>query len=376
MSTGEATLIAVGDVAPDRVDPSECFVRTRVLVSGADFAFCQLETSLADKGVRLPQARHAVLTVPAVAAAIKQAGFSVVSFAGNHCLDWGNEAFFETIANLRNQGMGVVGVGANILEARQPVIQEANGVRIAFLAYSTILPQAYWAEANRPGCAPMRAHTIYEAIEHDQPGTPPRIHTYPHRDDLAAMCKDIATAKREADVVAVSHHWGIHFVPYSLADYQPDVARAAIDAGADLVLGHHAHILKGIEVYKGKPIFYSLCNFATDLRMDEAHASSKGFREIQKLAPRWEPDFDSLYNFPEDARMSIMVKAKLSRSGVQQVAIIPLWIDRDAVPTPLAASDPRFAQVIAYLTECCRQTGRDTNFRIEGDDVVIEGVGG
>jgi poly-gamma-glutamate synthesis protein (capsule biosynthesis protein) len=271
----------VGDVAPDREDPRECFARTRGLLTSADFAFCQLETSLANSGVRLPQARHAVLTKPNVAPAMREAGFTAVSFAGNHCLDWGNEAFFETIENLSTAGMDVIGAGANIVEARRPVIQEANGVRIAFLAYSTILPQSYWAEANRPGCAPMRAHTVYEAIEHDQPGTPARIHTYPHRDDLAAMCADIRAAKEKADVVAVSHHWGIHFIPYVLADYQPDVGRAAIDAGADIVLGHHAHILKGIEVYHGKPIFYSLCNFATDLRMDEAHANSNGFREIQ-----------------------------------------------------------------------------------------------
>lgn len=374
--SSEATLIAVGDVAPDREDPRECFARTRDLLTGADFAFCQLETSLAGKGVRLPQARHAVLTVPAVAPAMKQAGFSVVSFAGNHCLDWGNEAFFETIENLRKNGMEVVGVGANIRDARNPVIQQANGVRIAFLAYSTILPQAYWAEANRPGCAPMRAHTIHEPVEHDQPGTPARIHTYAHREDLAAMCDDIRKAKQQADIVAVSHHWGIHFIPYVLADYQSDVAYAAIDAGADIILGHHAHILKALEVYKGKPIFYSLCNFATDLRMDEAHANSKGFREIQKLAPRWEPDFGSLYNFPEDARKSIMVRALLGRDGLRQVSIIPIWIDRDAVPTPLKASDPRFSEVLSYLSDCCRETGRAVTFRIEGDEAIIEGVGG
>ena len=367
-----ATLIAVGDVAPDREDPRECFAASRDLLKSADFAFCQLETSLADKGVRLPQARHAVLTRPNVAPAMREAGFTAVSFAGNHCLDWGNEAFFETIGNLKSSRMDVIGVGANIAEARKPVIQEANGVRIAFLAYSTILPQAYWAEANRPGCAPMRAHTVYEAVEHDQPGTPPRIHTFPHREDQEAMCEDIRKAKTQADVVVVSHHWGIHFVPYVLADYQPIVAYAAIDAGADMILGHHAHILKGIEIYRGKPIFYSLCNFATDLRMDEAHANSKGFREIQKLAPRWEPDFDSLYNFPEDARMSIAVRARLSKAGVADTAVIPLWIGRDAVPTPLAASDPRFAQVIDYLDECCREIGRETRFRVAGDAAVVE----
>lgn len=370
-----ATLIAVGDVAPDREDPRECFSRARDLLKSGNFVFCQLETSLATKGVRLPQARHAVLTTPNVAPAMKEAGFTAVSFAGNHSLDWGNEAFFETIGHLKSVGMDVIGAGANIVEARKPVIQHANGVRIAFLAYSTILPQAYWAEANRPGVAPMRAHTVYEAIEHDQPGTPCRIHTYPHRDDLAAMCADIRAAKQQADVVVVSHHWGIHFVPYVLADYQPDVGRAAIDAGADIVLGHHAHILKGVEVYRGKPIFYSLCNFATDLRMDEAHANSKGFKEIQKLAPRWEPDFESLYNFPEDARMSVAIKARLSKRGLVDVAVKPLWIGRDALPTPLGAGDPRFADVMGYLETCCREIGRDTRFRIAGDEAFIEGVG-
>ena len=106
--------------------------------------------------------------------------------------------------------------------------------------------------------------------------------------------------------------------------------------------------------------------------MDEAHANSKGFREIQKLAPRWEPDFDSLYNFPEDARMSIAVRARLSKAGVVETAVIPLWIGRDAVPTPLLASDPRFAQVIGYLDECCRETGRKTRFRVEGDAAIVE----
>ncbi len=372
----EALLIATGDVAPDREDPRECFAAAKGVLSSADFAFCQLETSLATKGVRAPQARHAVLTHPGVAPAMKEAGFTAVSFAGNHSLDWGNDAFFETIGHLKSAGMDVIGAGANIAEARKPVIQRANGVTIAFLAYSTILPQAYWAEANRPGVAPMRAHAIHEPIEHDQPGTPSRIHTFPYRDDLAAMRDDIRKAKEQADVAAVSHHWGIHFVPYTLADYQPDVAYAAIDAGADIVLGHHAHILKAVEVYKGKPIFYSLCNFATDLRMDEAHANSKGFREIQKLAPRWEPDFGSLYNFPEDARMSIMVRARLAKSGLLETAVLPLWIGRDAIPTPLKADDPRFAQVIAYLDDCCRETGRQTRFRVEGDAAIVEGAGG
>ena len=111
------------------------------------------------------------------------------------------------------------------------------------------------------------------------------------------MIADINSAKAQADVVIVSHHWGIHFVRAVIADYQRDVARAATAAGAGAILGGHAHILKGCEVIDGKPVFYSLCNFATDLKMDEAHAKSKSWNEIRVLAEEWEPDFEGLYNW-------------------------------------------------------------------------------
>src|SRR5262249_19456269 len=152
----------------------------------------------------------------------------------------------------------------------------------------------------------------------DQPGTPARIHTYADRADLAALCADINAAKQRADRVVISMHWGIHFVPAVIADYQREVAHAAIDAGADLILGHHAHILKGAEVYRGKTIWYSIGNFAVDLRMDKAHAESKSFKEIQVLHPEWVPDFESLYNFPPESRMTLIATAHMTKAGVTQ----------------------------------------------------------
>lgn len=363
---GRAILLAVGDIAPDRDDPRECFDLVRDRLREADLGFCQLETSLTTRGSRLPQARHAVRGTPAIAPALRDAGLNIVSMAGNHCMDWGLEGFHDTIENLRSEGLQVVGAGSNIEEARRPVVVEANGVRVAVLAYSSILPQAYWAEANRPGCAPMRAHTIYEQIEHDQPGTPARIHTYPHREDLAAMVADIRAAKAQADAVVVSQHWGIHFIPATLADYQKDVAYAAIDAGADAILGHHAHILKGVEVYRGKPIVYSLCNWACDLRMDEAHANSKGFREIQSLSPGWIPDFDSLYNFPPDARMTMAARLVFGTDGLEGVSLLPAFVNRNAQPEFLAPSDERFEMVRGYLQAMSRQAGLSTEFSADG----------
>lgn len=365
-------VLAAGDLAPDRPDPDTLFDAVRPLLSSAALVFGQLETTFASKGLRLPQARHAVLAIPEGARALARAGFDVISCAGNHCLDWGSEALLESIDHLRSAGLDVVGAGANIAQARTPVYRTLeDGTRIAFLAYSSILPMSYWAEANRAGCAPMRAHTLYEQIEHDQPGTPARIHTYAHTDDLAALKADIRAAKANAEVVFVSLHWGIHFVRATIADYQREVARAAIDAGADAILGHHAHILKGAEVIASRPVLYSLCNFATDLRMDREHAQRKSFKEIQKLAPDWVPDFDSLYNFPPDSRMSALARFEVARGRIVESSLIPLWIDRDALPRALAPSDERFGKVVDYLRAVTQEAELDATFEVAGDRVVI-----
>ncbi|SOB88232.1 poly-gamma-glutamate synthesis protein (capsule biosynthesis protein) [Sphingomonas guangdongensis] len=363
-------LLATGDLAMDRADYAESFTATRDVLRAADIVFGQLETSFALSGVRAPQARHAVLARPDGADALADAGFDVISMAGNHVLDWGNDAFSETVGNIERAGMQVVGAGATIAEARTPVsITLGDGTRVAILAYSSILPQDYWATERRPGCAPMRAFTHYEQIEHDQPGTPARIHSWPHGEDLAALEADVRAAKAAHDVVVVSHHWGIHFVRATLADYQRAVARATIAAGADAIIGGHAHILKGCELIEGKPVFHSLCNFATDLRMDAAHAASKSFNEIRVLAENWEPDFDSLYNFPPASRLSMVARLEIAGGRVTRAGLLPLYIDRDAVPRFCKTGTARHAEVIDYLTAVTKEAGLNARYT-PADDMV------
>lgn len=365
-------VLAVGDLAMDRADYDESFVATRDVLAAADVTFGQLETSFAASGVRAPQARHAVLARPDAAAALGRAGFDLISMAGNHVLDWGNDAFFETRANIEAAGMRTVGAGANIAEAREPAFYTLpDGTTVAFLAYSSILPMNYWADERRPGCAPMRAFTVYEQIEHDQPGTPPRTHSYPHREDLAALEADIRAAKDAADVVLVSLHWGIHFVRAAIPDYARDVARAAIAAGADAILGGHPHILKGCELIEGRPVFHSLCNFATDLKMDEAHAKSKSWNEIRVLAEEWEPDFEGLYNFPTASRLSMVARFEIADGRIQRAGFLPLYIDRDAVPRFIARDDPRHAELIDYMTAITREAGLNAQYRVASDMVEI-----
>jgi poly-gamma-glutamate capsule biosynthesis protein CapA/YwtB (metallophosphatase superfamily) len=363
-------LLAVGDLAPDRDNYDESYVATQDVLAAADITFGQLETSFAASGIRAPQARHAVLARPDGAAALARAGFDVISMAGNHVLDWGNDAFFETKANIEAAGMRPVGAGANIAEARRPVsFTLPDGTTVGILAYSSILPMAYWAEERRPGCAPMRAFTHYEQIEHDQPGTPARIHTWPHPGDLAALEDDIRTAKASHDVVVVSLHWGIHFVRATIADYQRTVARAAIAAGANAILGGHAHILKGCELIDGAPVFYSLCNFTTDLRMDPVHAASKSFNEIRVLAEEWEPDFDSLYNFPKASRLSMVARLEIAGGQIRRSGFLPLYIESDAIPRFVEPGSARHSEVVEYMTAVTQEAGLNARYRM-GDDMV------
>ncbi|MBI5653708.1 MAG: CapA family protein, partial [Chloroflexi bacterium] len=307
--------------------------------------------------------------------ALKDAGFTIVSFASNHCMDLGRDAFGDTLDVLNREGLTVIGAGRNLAEARQPAIVEKKGTRVALLAYNSILPQAYWAQSDRPGCVPMRAFTIYEQVEHDQPGTPCRIHTYPHRGDLDALINDIHQAKAQADVVIVSIHWGIHFIPAVIADYQREVAHAAIDAGADLILGHHAHILKGIEVYKSKAIFYSLCNFAIDLAAPKELLERPGHQEIAKLNPDWQPDpAYPTYFMPRDSRKTLIVKCDIAEKQITRVAFLPTYINQQSQPEVLSANDPRFDAVIDYIKAISDDQALRAMFDVQGDAVVIRGA--
>lgn len=365
-------LLAVGDVGANRADPGTIFRGCRDTLSGGDLVFAQLETTITDRGAKAPNARLAMRCPPAMATAARDAGIQVVSFAGNHCLDWGFEGFSDTLAHMAAAGVPLCGAGETLAEARRPAIVERGGLRFAFLAYSSILPEGYAAEKRRPGCAPMRAFTLYEQIEHDQPGTPARVHTRAHPGDLAALVEDVRAARAAADVVLVSLHWGIHMVEAVIADYQREVARAAVAAGADAILGHHPHILKGVEFIDGAPIFYSLGNFAIDQpqAFDPAIVEAESFRHLMSLNPGADPN--ALYVLPEDTRMTGVVRLDCGADGIRRTEFLPAWIADDSAPEMLAPDDPRFDRVAAYLAEISRSQGLRLKLRAEGGALILE----
>ncbi|MBI2859256.1 MAG: CapA family protein [Chloroflexi bacterium] len=363
---------AVGDVGTRTEDPDyhhkePVFAYAAPILKQLDIASCQFERILSP---RLHRPYYEDAVVPENARTLAEAGFNVISVAGNHHMDAGVEAFLDTLESLRKYHMKPFGVGMNIKEARTPVIVEKKGTKVGFLGYSSIIPKGeipYDAEANRPGCAPMYISTFYEASDW-QPGTPsPRVVSMANPEDLEAMKEDIKRAKAMADVVVMYIHWGVHHLPGYLAMYQFEVGHAAIDAGVDVVMGSHPHILKGIEVYKGKVIFYSLGNFG----MQSPVRKSQSGRWDATFRPKRDPNDLGAHRFFGDARKTIMAKCVIANKRIERVSFLPFMINDLAQPQPLPAADSGSNQVLEYVAWCCQDQKLDTKFVRDGDEIVI-----
>jgi poly-gamma-glutamate capsule biosynthesis protein CapA/YwtB (metallophosphatase superfamily) len=375
MTEKDLVIYAAGDIGPDRADPGSIFRYVSAALKQSDIAFCQLEVNLSQRGTGPLGKENA--RDPGIAQALKNAGFKVVSFAGNHCIESGRDAFFDTISNIKKQGLSIIGVGADIKEARQPAIIECKGTKTAFLAYNSVAKDEFWAKINRPGCAPLRVSTSYESIDPHQPGMPAKVLTFANKDDLKAMQRDVKLAKEQADIVVVSMHAGIHMTPAVIADYQVELAHAAINTGADLVLQHHSHILKGIEIYLGKAIFYGLGNFALEVRfMTEEWTKGAHFKTVGKtLNPDWQPpyaDYPS-FPFPPDSRKTIIAKCIVNGGKINKVSYLPVMINRQAEPEILSPEDTRFKEIFNYMETITKDQGIDTRFVIYKNEVIVTG---
>ena len=365
---GAVTLLACGDVGPIHEPVGEFCTLASETLAAADLRFAQVERVYSDRGALQVHSggRHTRLP-PRMASIFSDCGFDVVSVASNHAMDWGADAMIDSIETLQAQGIKTVGAGRNIEDARAPAIVERNGVRIAFLAYCSVLREGYVADAHHAGVAPLRVHTYYEAVDF-QPGVPPHVVTVPYEDDLAALVEDVGRARSHADVVIVSLHWGLHFIPRAIADYQPLVACSAFAAGADLILGHHAHVPKAVGVHDGKVCFYSLGNFI----MSAPAASAERRATFEKrYAARLDPEYPNL-PYGVDAKRSLIAKAVLTKNGVRQVSFLPVLIDKKLRPEVLKANDGRFADMLQYMEWCSE--GFDHVFQMEGNEVVVRGA--
>lgn len=353
------TLVGAGDVIIDREEPETIFRHVADVFRSADIAYANMEQVLSDKGT--PHPRIAVHADPKMVDAYVDAKIDVVSLATNHIMDWGVEGLLGTLDTLDTAQVAYCGAGRNLTEARKPAILERKGTKVGFLNYCTVHLDGCEATEDRPGLAGIRVWTIYEKEDY-QPATPPRIVSLTHKEDLANLVAAIKKLKAQTDIVVLCMHWGQHILPAIIPDYCIEIAHEAIDAGADLILGSHTHILKGIEMYKGKAIFYSLANFALELGPNLRGADQKHISrlDIHYRVTSW-----------HDRRKTMMAKAIIEKGEITRVSYIPCYENDDMEPEIVAKSDPRGQDVFNYVQEISRSEKLPVNFAWDGDEVLV-----
>ena len=248
-------------------DPTVPFNKIAPVLKAADAVFANLECCLFDPAEKREMMRDdqsgvdGIYAPPVSGAALTHAGVQVIGNANNQ--NYGADAILASNRRLDELGVAHAGTGVNKAAACAPVIIERNGLKIGFIQRtSQYWPNNHEAGERAAGVATMKAYTAYQPpyykdnkIPPNRPGAPAKVITWVDADYLAELKADIAALKNQCDIVIASHHWGYC---EEILQYPRELAHAAIDAGADIVMGHGPHFPLAIEFYKSKPVYYGL----------------------------------------------------------------------------------------------------------------------
>ncbi|MCC6934617.1 MAG: CapA family protein [Candidatus Yanofskybacteria bacterium] len=284
-AASEATLLFTGDIMLSRSVGAKMaalddwqwpFTAIASTTRSADLAFGNLETTISKRG-SANGCGYCFRADPRVVEGLSWAGFDVLSVANNHIGDYGPDAFVDTLQYLAASDISVAGGGRDLSEARAPIVRTVGNTRVAYLAYTNLLPASVCATDTKAGANCF---------------------------DNERMRADIARAREAADVVAVSFHTGTEYEPQHNA-FQERVYRAAIDAGANLVVGHHPHVVQDMEQYRAGWIIYSLGNFVFDQTFSEATVRGS------------------------------MLEATVRDGAIRSVELVPVMLSRDYRVSPI-----------------------------------------
>ncbi|MED3822404.1 CapA family protein [Priestia flexa] len=245
---------------------------------------------------------------------MKNAGFDVLNLANNHAMDYGTKGLEDTLASFEKNRMNYVGAGRNKEEAKHISYKEVDGVKISSVGFTDVYVAGMKAGKNNPGILDADPDVIFETIQE---------------------------AKENADLVVVNAHWGAEY-DVEPSERQQGLAKAMVDAGADIIIGHHPHVLQSFDVYNGSIIFYSLGNFVFD----------QGWSKTKNTA---------------------MVQYNLNKEGQATVDVIPMII-KEGSPTP--TDNPwRMKRIYNDLTKYASNEGRlekeDKKFQIKLDHTHV-----
>ena len=280
-------------------------------LEAGDAAWVNLEGPISTVGTPTAGKDYTFEGSPAMAGALAGAGIDVVTLANNHAVDYGPSALLDTIKNLKAAGIKVAGGGRDFAAAHTPaLIKTKAGATIAFLGYDDVIWPGYAATATQAGIA--------EAVT-----------------DMEQVKSDIREAKKNADFVVVAFHWGYEYEHYPIAQ-QTSEGHAAIDAGADLVIGHHPHVLQGFEAYHGRLIAYSLGDFVFD-------------------------------HYSVETGQTVLVDAVLTPTGVK-ATLIPVYVSSNGIPAVQHGASAK--TILALVKEY--SSPLDTHVSIKGDTATVK----
>ncbi len=363
-------LVFAGDLVLDEPRPEHWLGGIAPALRSADIAIGHLE---------VPHTRHrsemrsdvpAPGADPAHVPAIAHAGFHAVSLAGNHIADCGGIGIADTLAALDAAGIAHAGAGADISRARAPCILSRRESRLALLSYNCVGPEESWATATSAGCSFIRVDTADGS--RIAPAAPLAS---VNAESLLQMQADIASARALATLVVVALHKGIVHTPATLAPYECDLARAAIDAGADIVVGHHAHIVRGIEFHRGKPVFHGLgngCVVTRALSPDDADPARAAWalRRQQLFGFTPEPGY-FLAPFHPQAVNAMLGRVRVNDDGSLLAGFVPVKVD--APGRPRIAEEAEARKIARYVESITMQAGLPAiRTRLEGSVAWIQ----
>ncbi len=277
----------------------------------ADLTIGNLESPLSDGGTKNAKKDVTFRGDPAAIEGLTASGFDFLALGNNHVLDYGAEALADTTAALDDAGIAHAGAGKNQKAAWKPGVVETGDDSTAYLSFSFVVPAGFVAQADRAGLASGRW-------------------------DVSLIEKAIRKAKRTHDYVIVSFHWGVEYKDNANAE-QVKVARRSVDAGADMVLSHHPHVIQGLEIYKKRLIAYSLGDFVFD------HYSRK-------------------------TGESFILNAEMGPSGVANIKVTPTYLDGYGRPAVVRGDEA--AVILKRLKKISKPHG--TTIVISGDTATVK----
>lgn len=360
-------LAAVGDVFVERPDPGAALTGITPLLRAADLVFGNFEGVLTDDHAAVPGASSAQITSPANASGVGV--FDVLSLANNHAMDAGRGGLVDTTAALSALGVRTVGAGRDLAEALSPIVIDNGTTRVAILAVTAVLQHGSEARDNIAGVAPLRADDCYLPPYPGVgcPGVPPRVVSILDERDWERLAGAIERAKRDATTVVVSAHWGDHTRPWVLTDHERLCAELMVDAGANLVIGHHQHILRGTEFQSGVPVWYGLGHAVFDVPRLADELADNGVDVSALTAEQRASLFGEygIYPRPEQpsfpfhpiARRTVVAVADLTADGVSRCGVVPCLIDHDGVARPVPPDSADWPPFVDFLTECQTRAG-------------------